>query len=328
MRKRIRGAGIAGTMAAAAVLLLSHPAGASPRMVSLAFNSQLQNPQQIGADIFREKLMALPNKRFVVDERVGNALGSENTIIAATRSGAVDVAVLSGGVTSGSVPDMSVFDIPFLFRDVAHAKAVMQGPIGAKVAAKFADKGLVLLAFGKQGFRNLTNSKRPIRTPEDIKGLKIRVISNETYKMTFKALGAEPVPMDFPLVYGALKDGRLDGEENPIPTIAASRFNEVQKYLTLTGHFFAPIAFIANREMFEQLDPADQEALRAAAKAGAEATWQAQPDPPKLEQLRAAGMEIIDNVDRQPFVDAVKPLEPEFEKQFGKELIAAIRSTH
>jgi len=327
MRKRIRVAAIVGTMAAAAVLLLAHPAGASPRMVSLALSSQLNNPQQIGADAFRDKLLASPGKRFVVDQRVGTAIGSENTILTAARSGAVDVAVISGGVVSAVVPGMSVFDVPFLFRDVAHAKAVMQGPVGAKIGAQFADKGLVLLAFGKQGFRNVTNSKRPIRTPEDIKGLKIRVIPNETYMMAFKALGADVVPMDFPLVYAALKDGRLDGQENPVPQIAASRFQEVQKYLTLTGHFFAPIAFVANREMFEQLDSADQEALIAAAKAGAEVTWQAQADPPNLAQLRAGGMEIVEQLDRQPFVDAVKPLEPEFEKRFGKELLAAIRST-
>jgi TRAP-type C4-dicarboxylate transport system substrate-binding protein len=133
--------------------------------------------------------------------------------------------------------------------------------------------------------------------------------------------------MDFPLVYGALKDGRLDGEENPLTTISTSRFFEVQKYLTMSGHFFAPVAFVANRAMFEQLDPADQDALMAAAKAGAEATWQAQVDEAKLQELRAAGMEVVDKVDRQAFVDAVKTLDPEFEKRFGKELIAAIRST-
>src|SRR3569833_2049397 len=160
MRKRIRVAAIVGTMPAAAVLLLSHPAGASPRMVSLALSSQLNNPQQIGADAFRDKLLASPGKRFVVDQRVGTAIGSENTILTAARSGAVDVAVISGGVVSAVVPGMSVFDVPFLFRDVAHAKAVMQGPVGAKIGAQFADKGLVLLAFGKQGFRNVTNSLR------------------------------------------------------------------------------------------------------------------------------------------------------------------------
>jgi TRAP-type transport system periplasmic protein len=326
MRRSVRRVGIAGTLLAASVLL-SHSVDASPRMVSLAFNSQLNNPQQIGADTLSQKLKSSFGKRFVVDPRVGNAIGSENTIMAGVQSGAVDMAVISGGVVSATVPELSVFDIPFLFRDQAHAKAVMQGPIGGQIGAKFADKGLVLLALGKQGFRNLTNSKRPVRTPDDIKGLKIRVIPNETYKMAFQALGAEVIPMEFPLVYAALKDGRLDGQENPVPTIASSRFEEVQKYLSLTGHFFAPIAFVANRAMFEQLDPADQEALKTAAKAGAEATWEAQLDAPKLQELRAGGMEIIEKVDRQPFADAVKRLDPEFEKRFGKELIAAIRST-
>ncbi len=314
-------------MIAALTLLSLHPVIASPRMISLAFNSQLQAPQQFGSDEFRRKLLELAGKRIGVDERGSGALGSENAILAATRTGAVDMAVISGGVVSSVVPELGVFDIPFLFRDAAHAKAVAQGPVGAAIAAKFADKGLTLLALGKQGFRHITNSKHPIRTPDDLKGLKIRVIPNEIYPMTFKALGAEVVPMDFPLVYGAMKDGRLDGEENPVPTIANSRFYEVQKYLTLTGHFFAPIGFVANRAMFEALDPSDQAVLIAAAKAAAEVTWQAQLDAPKLEQVRSGGMEVIEKVDRQPFLDALKPLDQEFEKRFGKELIAAIRST-
>ena len=203
-------------MVAASSLLLPRRANASIRMISLAFNSQQQNPQQLGADEFRQKLIATSGKHFLVDARAGNSLGSENIILAATQAGAVDVAVISGGVVSSVVPEMSVFDIPFLFRDTAHAKAVAQGPVGTAIAAKFADKKLTLLAFGKQGFRNITNSKRPIRSPADVKGLKIRVIPNETYKMTFKALGAEVVPMEFPLVYAALRDGRLDGQENPV----------------------------------------------------------------------------------------------------------------
>jgi tripartite ATP-independent transporter DctP family solute receptor len=327
MRRRTPGSWLAGPIIAASTLLFIAPAIAAPRLISLCFNSQWQAPQQFGSDVFREKLLALDGKRFVVDQRGSGALGSENAVLAATRSGAVDLTVISGGVVSSVVPELGVFDIPFLFRDVAHAKAVAQGPVGAAIAAKFADKGLTLLALGKQGFRNITNSKHPIRSPDDLKGLKIRVIPNDIYLMTFKALGAEVVPMEFPLVYAALKDGRLDGQENPVPTIANSRFYEVQKYLTLSGHFFAPIAFIANRAMFEQLDPSDQAALIAAAKAGAEATWQAQLDAPRLEQLRNGGMEVIEKVDRQPFVDAVKPLEGEFEKRFGKDLLAAVRST-
>jgi len=325
MRGKIVASGLAAALVAA--LVGSLQAAASPRMVSLVFNSQIQNPQQVGADEFRQKLQALAGKRLIIDERGGNPFGSEAAVLAATRTGAVDVTVVSGGIASAVVPEMGVFDIPFLFRDTAHAKAVAQGPVGAAIAAKFADKGLVLLAFGKQGFRNLTNSKRPIRTVDDVKGLKIRVIPNPVYQMAFKALGADVMPMDFPLVYAALKDGRLDGQENPVATIVANRFDEVQKYLTMTGHFFAPIAFVANRAMFEHLDAADREALMAAAKAAAEVTWQAQLDVQKLDELRKRGLEVIDTFDRKTFVDAVKPLDPEFEKRFGKELLAAIRST-
>src|SRR5258707_1305854 len=191
MRRRIPGFWVAGSMIAASTLLSLHPVIASPRMISLAFNSQLQAPQQFGSDEFRRKLLELAGKRIVVDERGSGALGSENAILAATRTGAVDMAVISGGVVSSVVPELGVFDIPFLFRDAAHAKAVAQGPVGAAIAAKFADKGLTLLAIGRQGFRNVTNSKRPIRNPEDIKGLKIRVIPNPIYQMTFKPLDPE-----------------------------------------------------------------------------------------------------------------------------------------
>ena len=314
---------------AIAALLLANPVSASPRLLSLAFNSSVQTPQQTGADEFGRQLVALSDRQIAVDERGGNALGSEPAILAATRSGAVDTAVLSGSVLTALVPEFGVFDIPFLFRDAAHAKAVVGGPVGAAIAAKCAEKGLVLLAIGEQGFRNITNSKRPIRTPGDLRGLRIRLLPNEIYQMTFKALGAEVVPMDFPLVYGALKDGRIDGQENPLAVIAGTHLQDVQKYITLTGHFFGAVVFVANRATFDQLAPADQAILLAAAKEGAELTWQAgkELDARKLQELRSGGIDIIETVDRQPFLDVVKPLDPEFEKRFGKDMLAAIRST-
>jgi tripartite ATP-independent transporter DctP family solute receptor len=311
------------------MLWCAGPAFASQRLISLVFNSSVQSPQQSGADQFRQQLLAHGDKRIIVDQRGGNAIGGEAAILAATRSGAVDTAVLSGAVYASVVPEFGVFNVPFLFRDTAHAKAVAEGPVGAAIAAKSADKGLVLLAVGKQGFRHITNSKRPIRTPDDLKGLKIRLIPNDIDQMTFKALGADVVTMDFPLVYGALRDGRIDGQENPLVSIVGTHFQDVQKYLSLTGHFFSLIVFIANREMFEQLAPADQAALRLAAEEGAAATWEGgeQAEAERLEQLRRGGMDIIEKIDRQPFVDAVKPLDPEFEKRFGKETLAIIRST-
>jgi tripartite ATP-independent transporter DctP family solute receptor len=320
--------GLAST-ALALFCLAVRPSAAATQMVSLVYNGSPQSPQQIGSDEFRRKLAEIAQGRIILDERAGNAMGSETALLAAMRSGVVDMATLSGSVVSSAVPEFGVFDVPFLFRDAAQAKAVADGPVGALFARHFADKGLVLLAIGKQGFRNVTNSKRPIRSPADLQGLKIRVLPNEVYQMTFKALGAEVVPMEFTLVYSALKDGRIDGQENPVATIAASHLEEVQKYASLTGHFFAPIAFVANRDVFQALAPADQAAIIAAAKAGAEATWKSgvAEETKKIEELRRGGMEITEKVDRQPFIDAVKPLEPEFEKRFGKDLLARIRAT-
>jgi len=262
-----------------------------------------------------------------VREYPANQLGSEMQQQSALRAGTQEMQSPATTSLVGIVKDFGLIDFPFIVSTPQQADALLDGPLGAALLAKLSEKGLVGLAYWDLGFRNVTNSKRAITKGEDLGGIKIRVIPNPVYLMTFKALGADAVPMEFPLVYAALKDGRLDGEENPVPTIANSRFYEVQKYITLTGHFFAPVAFIANRAMFEQLDPSDQEALIAAAKAGAEATWQAQLDAPRLEQLRSGGMDIIEKVDRQPFLDVLKPLEGEFEKRFGKDLLLAIRST-
>jgi TRAP-type transport system periplasmic protein len=319
----IRLAGAMLVLSVASVL----PVAGAPHTVSLVFNAAPQGPQQIGGDAFRRKLNELAAGRIIVDARGGSTMGSENAVLAALRDGAVDMGAFSGSVVSAVVPEFGVFDVPFLFRDTAQAKAVADGPVGRELAKYFAAKGLVLLAIGKQGFRHLTNSKHPIRSAADVKGLKIRVLPNDVYQMTFKALGAEVVPMEFTLVYPALKDGRIDGEENPVTTIFTSHFDQVQKYASLSGHFFGPIAFVANRDMFDALSPADQAAIMAAAKVGAEETWKMNDEANKLDQLRKNGMDIVENVDRQSFIDALKPLESEFEKRFGKELLAEIRAT-
>jgi TRAP-type transport system periplasmic protein len=306
-----------------------HRAHASPRLLSLVVSSSLGNAQYTGAIVLRREMQARLGDHVVVDLRASLLLGSENTVLAAVPSGAVDIAILSGAVIGPVVPEFGVFDVPFLFRDSAHLKAVAEGPVGELIAAKFAAKGLVLLAIGEQGVRNITNSKRPVRTPADLRGLRIRVLPNDIYAMTFRALGADVVPMEFPLVYGALKDGRIDGQENPVVVIAGNHLQEVQKYLTLSAHFMAPLAFVMNRETFDGLNAADRTGVVQAAKVAAEATRRAaaESSDKSLAQLKKDGMEVTDTFDRQTFIDAVKPLESEFERRFGKELLAAIRAT-
>jgi TRAP-type transport system periplasmic protein len=307
------------------------PGQASPAVLSLVFDSQIGNPQQIGAAALRKEIIGRLGERIVIDLRGGGTgnLGSENAVLASVQLGAVDIAVLTGPVVTPVVPEFGVFDVPFLFRDAAHVKLVADGEIGRGIAAKFTDHGLVLLAIGEQGFRHITNSKREIRTPDDLKGLKIRVLPNDVYKMTFQALGADVIPMEYSLVHAALKDGRIDGQENAFQTMVAAHIYEVQRDLSLSGHFFAPIAFVMNRDSYAALDPADQASFLEAARSAAEVTRVAgAADAAKnLAVLKQGGMTVTE-IDRAAFVKALAPLEPEFEKRFGKDLLAAIRAAH
>jgi tripartite ATP-independent transporter DctP family solute receptor len=302
---------------------------ASPAILSLVFDSQIGNPQQIGAEALGKAIADRLGERLVIDLRGGGTgnLGSENAVLEAVGQGAVDIAVLTGPVVTPVVPEFGVFDVPFLFRDAAHVKLVAEGEIGRGIAAKFTARGLVLLAIGEQGFRHLTNAKHPIRTPGDLKGLKIRVLPNEIYKMTFQALGADVVPMEYSLVHAALKDGRIDGQENPFKTMVAAHMAEVQRYLSLSSHFFSPVAFVMNRDSFASLDPVDQAIVLESARSAAEATRAlgARETAENLAVLTQAGMQV-NEIDRDAFIKATAPLEPEFEKRFGKDLLAAIRA--
>ena len=314
---------------AVVLALAGHTATASPRLISIVSNAATESPQKVGADAFRNEFMTRLGGHVYAEARNNEALGSENAILAAIRSGAADVAVLSGPAVGPIVPEFGVYDVPFLFRDAAHVRAVANGPIGSAIAAKFPAKGLVLLAVGEQGFRHITNSQRPIRTPADLKGLKIRVLPNDVYKTTFRTLGAEPVPMEFPLVYTALKENRIDGQENPAITIDGSRFQDVQKYVSKTEHFYAPAAIVMNRDTFEDFAPEQRKAIMDAAMAAADATrsFGARSAAEAFKRLTDAGMQLVENVDRKAFVEALKTAEPEFEKRFGKDTLAAIRAT-
>lgn len=305
-------------------------AGASPALISVTYNASEDNPQAIGAAQLEKTFRAHAERRVVLDLLAGSSVGSEGALVTAVQQGAADICVVAGLAVSSVVPELGVFDVPFLFRDSAHAKAVVEGPIGRAIAAKFPEHNLVLLAIGEQGFRNLTNSKVAVRTPADLQGLKVRILNNDVYKMTFKALGAEPVPMDYPLVYDALKEGRIDGQENPLGSIASNRMYEVQKYVSLTQHVFGITLFLMNKQTYESLDAADVVAFTEAARAGAEATRVAiaQSEAKNLELLKNKGMTVVDTVDRDAFRASLASLEPEFEKRFGKAFLDDIRAAH
>ncbi|MFT3734471.1 MAG: DctP family TRAP transporter solute-binding subunit [Rhodocyclaceae bacterium] len=229
----------------------------------------MQNPQghplAVGAEKFAELVSMRSGGRLRVALFPGGVLGSDSASVAALQNGSLDIVVLNSGILAAQVKDFEVFDFPFLFASFAEADAVVDGPIGQKLHARLAEKGLVGLAFWELGFRQLTNNRRPVRAVRDIAGLKLRVIPNAINLEWVQALKAYPIPMAFPELAGALKNGAVDGQENPVNVILANKFYETQKYLTLTNHQYNPQSLVFSRQVWDTLDRADMKILQDAA---------------------------------------------------------------
>ncbi len=243
-------------------------------------------------------------------------LGNERDLIEQLMYGSVDFVVSASAPWANFVPDMMVFDLPFLFRDRPHAYAVLDGPIGMEIGNKLSNEGLMFLGFWENGFRHVSNSRREVHTPADMKGLKIRLMENPIHLATFSALGALPTPMAWPEVFTALQQKTIDGLENsPVIYITANLF-EVQKYLSLTGHFYSPSVFTTNTANFENLPEHIRNIILECAEDAKnyERKYHEDSDDDYLNQMRDKGM-IITEVDKQPFIDAVAPLYEEYGKK-------------
>jgi tripartite ATP-independent transporter DctP family solute receptor len=253
--------------------------------------------------------------------------GDERASIEGVQLGSLDATNTSTGPVSNFVPEVGIVDIPFLFRDYDHARKTMDGPIGQDLLAKFPAKGLVAIAWTENGFRHITNSKRAINKPEDVKGLKIRSMQNKVHIQAFQSIGIQPTPMAFPELFTALQQGTVDGQENPIPVILSAKFAQVQKHLSLTGHVYSPALLIVSPALWNKLSDADKAAFREAGKAGSAAQRKKVNDDERdgIAQLRAAGMEVVTNVDGQAFRTAMTPVWSEFAKQYGAENIKRIQ---
>ena len=292
--------------------------------ISIAQNSH----QGIAIDTFAKEVEKRTAGRYKVQTFYSGSLGGERESIEAVQLGTQALAFSSSGPVPNFVPETKILDIPFLFRDKAHARAVLDGPIGQELLAKFDAKGFKALAWGENGMRHMTNSKRSINGPEDVKGLKMRTMENPVHVAAYKGLGIVTTPMAFPEVFTALQQGTVDGQENPLSVIMASKFDQVQKYLTLTGHVYSPGIFLMNKEAFDKLSAADKQAFLDAAKEGVKANRARvdEDDAKGVTELRSKGMTVVENVDKSKFVAMLAPVNAEFEKQFGKANIERIRN--
>ncbi len=292
--------------------------------ISIAQNSH----QGIAIDTFGKEVEKRTNGRYKIQSFYSGSLGGERESIEAVQLGTQELTFSSTGPVPNFVPEARILDIPFLFRDKAHARAVLDGPIGQELLAKFEPKGFKALAWGENGVRHMTNSKRSVTNPDDLKGLKMRTMENPVHVAAYKGLGIVTTPMAFPEVFTALQQGTVDGQENPLSVIMASKFDQVQKHLSLTGHVYSPGIFLMSKAAFDKLSAADKQAFLDAAKEGVKANRARvdQDDAQGVSELRSKGMTVVENVDKAKFVATLAPINAEFEKQFGKANIDRIRN--
>lgn len=237
--------------AVAATAVLAAPgavAQVKERTLKFAFQNQTGHPQAQGAQKFADLVAAKSGGKITVKLFAGGVLGGDLQTVSALQGGTVELTVLNAGILSAQVKEFAAYDFPFLFNSGKEADAVTDGPFGQKLMAKLEDKGLHGLGYWDLGFRNLTNSKRPITKADDIAGLKIRVIQSPIYIDMFAALGANATPLPFPELYSALEQKAVDGQENPNTTILSSKFAEVQKHITQTRHIYNPQALLVSKK--------------------------------------------------------------------------------
>ncbi|MEO6626048.1 MAG: TRAP transporter substrate-binding protein [Burkholderiaceae bacterium] len=284
--------------------------------------------QGVGIDAFASEVEKRTAGRYKVQTFYSGSLGGERESMEAVQLGTQELTLTSTGPVPNFVPETKILDIPFLFTSKAHAQAVLDGPIGQDMLTKFDSKGFKALVWAENGVRHMTNNKRSVNGPDDLKGLKMRTMENPVHVAAYKGFGIVPTPMAFPEVFTALQQGTVDGQENPLSVIMAAKFDQVQKHLTLTGHVYSPAVFLMNKAAFEKLSAADKTAFIEAAKVGARVNRArvAEDDAKGVTELRAKGMNVVENVDKAKFVAALAPVYAEFDKQFGKTEIDKIRN--
>lgn len=315
-------------LALAAVLAAAATGVHAQTVLRIGYATSATSHYGVGSTVFCEEMEKGTQGRYKCQQFPSSALGGEREQIEAVQLGTQDLVNTSTGPLGNFVPEVRIVDIPFLFRDYDHARKVMDGPIGQDLQKKMAAKGLINLAWTENGFRHMTNSKRPINTAEDASGLKMRTMENKVHMDGYKTFGILPTPMPFPELFTALQQGTVDGQENPIPVILASKFSQVQKHLSLTGHVYSPATIILSPAVWNKLSDADKAAFTEAAKKGATAQRKKVNDDEAsgIAQLRSEGMQVIEKVNGESFRKAVIPAYAGYAKEFGAANIAAIQA--
>ncbi|MES2482318.1 MAG: DctP family TRAP transporter solute-binding subunit [Pseudomonadota bacterium] len=256
---------VAGTFA----LWAAGPAAAQERTIRASLVLSKDHSLGIGLNHMAQCVAQKSGGKLKMQNFFDGALGNDQAVVQQVRTGSVDMVVTATSYMATIVPQAGVFDLPFLFANEQEADAALDGKAGALLAQKLEPAGIVTLSYWENGFRNMTNSRRPINRMEDLQGLKMRALPTPVMLATFKALGGFAIPMPFPELYSALETKTVDGQENPTNLIESVKFYEVQKYLSITRHLYNPVAVMFSKRTFDTLPAADQATLRDCAKTSA-----------------------------------------------------------
>lgn len=285
----------------------------------------------VAANRWQEVVEERTEGRYVFRHFPSSGLGGEREVIEGLQLGTVEATIVSSGTLANFVPETGVFDIPFLFRDLGHARRVLDGPVGQDILAQFDDVGLVALAWGEQGFRHITNNRNQIGSPDDISGMRLRTMENPIHLTAFQTLGAAPTPMAWPEVIGALQQGTIDGQENPLSVIVSASLSDVQQYLTLSGHVYSPAMLLISPMVWDGMSEEDQQIFREAAAEAVTAMRGFVDDVEEsgLATLRERGMDVgeLSGEDRAAFQEALAPAYEEYYTTYDRDQIEAIIAT-
>jgi len=309
------------------VFALSTPAPAAKVVLKLGHIAEPSNPYGQGADYFA-KLVAQKSKGEIeVKVFPSSQLGAQKELIEGCIYGTLDMTLTSTAELGTFQPQMALFDMPFLFKDRKHAFAALD-TVGMDLAKALEPKGLKMLGYMENGIRHMTNNVREVKTPADMKGLKMRVMNNKVYIEMMKALGASPTPMAFSELYSALQQGTIDGQENPSAHIYTKRFFEVQKYASLTGHAYAPEPMLISMITWKKLTPQQQAIIQQAATESI--AWQRKlaekEDDEFWKKIKATGKMKVTTVDRKLFIEATKDVYKKLAPTVGQANIDRVRA--
>ena len=316
------------TMLAASAGALPLLIGAGgPRRLRLGLGSGFDNPFGVACQGLAKQVSERTDNRFAVDIYPDATLGNDEAMLASVQAGALDLTAVSSALLAEYTPEIGLLDLPFLFRDTAHARRALDGVDGQDLAGLTKSKGLTILAWGESGIRHLTGS-RAFRTAADLRGLKLRVLPAPLLINAFRAMGAQADPLPFSQLYEALLTGRFEAEENTLQLIRSARLYEVQSHVTLTAHTYSAMAIVASSDLMEDMDPADRQALSEAARAAATLSreYVSRTDELTTAALRIAGMTIVTDPDRQSLMEAAAPAEATAAAHLGAARISRLRN--